>query len=85
MLSCKYWSELSYVIVESVIVIVVSVSHLEEGLVDLDHLIFEGPVRVPEAPAGVLDLHLPGLHEDAESCLSRRDKQGACPGVRSFC
>ena len=36
--------------------VVVSMSHLEEGPVDLHHLILEGPVGIPEVPACVLDL-----------------------------
>ena len=52
----KYWCELCDVVVEGVIMVVVSVSHLEEGPVDFHHLILEGPVRVSEVPAGVLHL-----------------------------
>ena len=55
-ISRKYWCKLADVIVQSVVVVVVPVPHLQEGLVDLHHLILQGPVRVPEVPTGVLDL-----------------------------
>ena len=56
LISRKYWCELANVIVQGVIVVVVAVSHLQEGLVDLHHLILQGPVRVPAVPAGMLHL-----------------------------
>ena len=64
-------------IVEGVIVVIVSMSHLEEGSVDLHHLILQGPVGVPEVSAGVLNLHHLSLHGDSECCLARGNKQGA--------
>ena len=58
LISRKYWCELANVIVEGVVVVVVPVPHLQEGLVDLHHLILQGPVRVSEVPAGMLHLFL---------------------------
>ena len=75
----QYWCELCDVVVECVIMVVVSVSHLEEGPVDFHHLILEGPMRVSEVPACMLHLHRLGLHRDSESCLARGNKQGAWP------
>ena len=52
----QYWCELCDVVVECVIMVVVSVSHLEEGPVDFHHLILEGPMWVSEVPACMLHL-----------------------------
>ena len=52
----QYWCELCDVVVEGVIMVVVSVSHLEEGPIDFHHLILKGPMRVSEVSAGVLHL-----------------------------
>lgn len=43
-------------VVECVIMVVVSVSHLEEGPVDFHHLILKGPMRVSEVPTCMLHL-----------------------------
>ena len=62
-------------IVLGVIMHVVVVLHLHEVLLYPHHLVLQGPMRVPEPLASMLNLHLSSFHINLECLLTRWNKR----------